>query len=423
MGRMTTAVRIYGRDDLRLETFELPEITDEEILCKVVTNSICMSTYKAVKAGPAHKRVPPDVAKNPTIAGHEFAGVIEKVGAHWADRFRPGQKFGIQPALNYKGSLAAPGYSYRYCGGHATYCIMPREVMEMDCLLPYDGDAFFKASLAEPMSTIIGAHRACYHQTLGSYEHHMGTRRGGNMAILAGAGPMGIGHIDYALHGPNPPRLLVVTDIDTARLARAARIHPPERAAASGVRLVYVNTRDVSDPVNFLLDLTDERHGYDDVFVLAPVASVVEQADAILAFDGCLNFFAGPTDPSFSARLNFYHVHYSMHHVLGTSGGNTEDMRQALELMSRGSLNPAAMITHIGGLNSAIDTIMHLPEIPGGKKLIYTHKRLPLVAIDEFAERGKTDPFYAALAEICERNQGLWSAEAERYLLEHAPDL
>ena len=423
MGMKTTAIRLYGPKDLRLERFDLPELGDDEILCKVVSNSICMSTYKAAKAGGAHKRVPDDVAENPTVMGHEFAGVIERVGSRWADRFGPGQKFGIQPALNYKGSMEAPGYSYRFCGGHMTYCIMPHEVMETDCLLRYDGDAFFKASLAEPMSTVIGAHSASYHQTLGSYDYRMGTREGGNMALLAGAGPMGLGHVDYALHGPRRPRLLVVTDIDEARLARAARIHTPEHAASLGVILIYLNTGDLEDPADHMVRLTEDGCGYDDVFVLAPVTPVVEQADAILGFDGCLNFFAGPTDKGFSARVNFYQVHYGLHHVLGTSGGNTADMRAALKLMSEGKLNPAAMITHVGGLDCAIETVLGLPEIPGGKKLVYTHKRLPLVAIEDFGERGREDPFYARLAEICERHNGVWSAEAEGYLLENAPDL
>ena len=423
MSIKTTAVRIYGAHDLRLETFDLPEIGDGEILCRVISNSICMSTYKAAKAGTDHKRVPDDAAQNPALIGHEFAGVIEKVGANWADKFQPGQKFGIQPALNYKGSQDAPGYSYRFCGGHATYCIMPHEVMEMDCLLPYGGDAFFKASLAEPMSTIIGAHNGNFHQVLGSYKHDLGPKNGGNMAILAGAGPMGLGHIDYALHGPRRPKLLVVTDIDDARLARAATIHMPERAECMGTKLVYVNTGSIADPVAHLRGLTGEGGGYDDVFVLAPVAPVVEQGDAVLAFGGCLNFFAGPTDKAFSARLNFYDVHYGMHHVVGTSGGNTDDMRQALKLMSAGKLNPAAMITHVGGLDCAIDTILNLPDIPGGKKLIYTHKRMPLVALDDFAKNGEDDPFYAGLAEIIESHNGLWCAEAEAYLLEHAPDL
>ncbi len=53
----TKAVRMYGMDDLRLEEFELPEIKDDEILVKVMSDSICMSTYKLVKQGKNHKRV------------------------------------------------------------------------------------------------------------------------------------------------------------------------------------------------------------------------------------------------------------------------------------------------------------------------------------------------------------------------------
>lgn len=34
----TKAVRIYGKGDLRLEEFELPEITDNEVLVKVITD-------------------------------------------------------------------------------------------------------------------------------------------------------------------------------------------------------------------------------------------------------------------------------------------------------------------------------------------------------------------------------------------------
>ena len=42
----TKAVRLYGANDLRTEEFELPEIKDDEILVKIVSDSICMSTYK-----------------------------------------------------------------------------------------------------------------------------------------------------------------------------------------------------------------------------------------------------------------------------------------------------------------------------------------------------------------------------------------
>ena len=121
----TKAVRLYGKEDLRLEEFELPAIKDDEILATVVSDSVCMSTFKAMEQGASHKRVPEDVAENPVIVGHEFCGEILEVGKKWQHKFQPGQKYSIQPALNYKGSAYAPGYSYKFIGGDATKVIFP----------------------------------------------------------------------------------------------------------------------------------------------------------------------------------------------------------------------------------------------------------------------------------------------------------
>jgi len=418
----TKAVRLHGKMDLRLDEFELPEIADDEILVRIISDSICMSTYKAAKLGSDHKRVPKNIAEEPVIVGHETAGIIEKVGSKWAHRYTVGEKFALQPALNYKGSMASPGYSYRYCGGAATYAIMPHEVMELDCLLAYKGDAFFLASLAEPMSCIIGAFHASYHTTMGSYHHQMGTLPGGTMAILAGAGPMGLGAISYALQLEHRPRRLVVTDIDNGRLARAAALFPPEEQKKRGVELVFINTASVADPVAHLINI-NEGSGYDDVFVFAPVAPVVEQGDAILGKDGCLNFFAGPVDSQFSAKVNFYNVHYGATHIVGTTGGNTDDMREALSLSEQGRINPAVMVTHVGGLDSAAEATLHLPDKPAGKKLVYTGISMPMTAITDFKQLGETDARYARLAELCDKYQGLWNTEAEQYLLDRWPGM
>jgi threonine dehydrogenase-like Zn-dependent dehydrogenase len=415
----TLAVRLYGKNDLRLEPFDLPPIREDEILADIVCDSICMSSHKAANQGAEHKRVPPDIATRPVIVGHEFCGTILEVGAKWRDRFRPGQRYSIQPAMNYPGrELEAPGYSFRYIGGDATRIVVPREIMEMDCLLPYEGDAYFKASLSEPVSCIIGGFNTQYHFKQGEYSHKSGIVEGGVMALLAGAGPMGLGAVDYAIHGPRKPRRLVVTDIDQARLDRAASILTPGEARRNGVDLTYLNTG-TGDAVA-ALKAASPSGAYDDVFVYAPVPALIEQASHILGFNGCLNFFAGPSKKEFYASINFYDVHYMGHHIVGSSGGNTDDMREALALMSQGRLNPAAMITHVGGLDSVVDTTLRLPQIPGGKKLIYTHVSLPLVALDDFGKLGQTDPFFAELGRITRANNGLWSTEAEVYLLANA---
>ena len=392
----TTAVRLYGKDDLRLETFELPPVRDDEILAKVVSDSICMSSYKAAKQGTAHKRVPDDAARNPVIIGHEFCGELAGVGAKWAGQFTPGDKFAIQPAIcDPAGPFASPGYSFPFIGGAATYIIIPNIVMERGCLLPYGGEAFYHGSLAEPMSCVVGGFHCMYHTRAGRYLHEMGIREGGKMALLAGAGPMGLGAIDYALHSDRRPSLLVVTDIDEARLTRAAQLYPPAHARERGVELHYLINPNTASLLKLSTVNCPLSTGYDDVFVYAPVAPVVEQGGAILGYDGCLNFFAGPADPDFTAQFNFYNAHYNAHHIACNSGGNTADMTESLEMMADGRIDPSAMITHVGGLDAVIGATLNLPEIPGGKKLIYTHLSMPLTAIG-----------------------GLWTPEREKRLLE-----
>lgn len=404
-----------------MEEFELPAIKEDEILAKVVSDSICMSSYKAATQGTDHKRIPDNVAEAPIMIGHEFAGELVEIGSKWASRFKAGDKFSIQPALNYEdgpvGVLSAPGYSYAHIGGDATYVIIPNEVMELGCLLPYEGPGYYPASLSEPLSCVIGAMHANYHTTPGSYVHKMEIVDGGKMAILAGVGPMGLAAINYALRREDrKPSLLVITDIDQDRLDRAASLYTVDFARSKGIDLRYVNTREMKDPAAGLKELTGGS-GYDDVFVFAPVVPIIEQADQILAFDGCLNFFAGPSDPNFTAPLNFYKVHYEFTHIVGTSGGNTDDMKEALEMMAKG-LDPAGLVTHIGGLDAVIDTTLRLPEIPGGKKLIYTHFEFPLTAISDFEEKGKINPVFAELHAACARHKGLWNVEAENIVLE-----
>ena len=417
----TKAVRIHGKMDLRLDDVVLPEVGPDDVQVKVVCDSVCMSTYKAAIEGEDHKRVPNDVAENPTMVGHEFCGQIVAVGENWKHKYKAGDNFSIQPAHFYKGSQLAPGYSYNYCGGSSQYANIPIETLLADCLLPYNSNTYYYGSLAEPLSCVIGTFHAMYHTKAGSYVHEMGIKEGGKMALLASVGPMGLGAIDYAIHCDRKPSLLVVTDIDDARLQRAASIYTVEEAAKNGIELHYVNTR-MENATAYLRELTGGT-GYDDVVCFAPVRPLIEQADDILGFDGCLNFFAGPTDTQFKANFNWYNVHYLYTHVVGTSGGNTEDMKEAIRMMNEGKLNPSALVTHIGGLNSVVDTVLNLPKIPGGKKLIYNHIDLPLTAIDDFEEAGKTNPLFAELDKLCKAHNGLWNDEAEAYLLANAPTI
>lgn len=415
----TTALRLYGKNDLRLESFDLPEIKENEVLADVVTDSVCMSTHKAVMLGAEHKRVPKNVSSMPVMVGHEQCGTILKVGKALQGRFHPGMKYSLQPAVNYPGrEIEAVGYSYQYVGGNATKIVIPTEVIEMDCLIPYDGDSFFNASLSEPISCILGALKSQYHVKPNQYAHEMGIKDKGRLALLGGAGPMGLGFVDLLLNGVKRPGLLVVSDIDDVRLKRAESLFSREEAAKRGITLEFFNASG-GNALRDLKALTGDK-GYDDIFVVVPVPTLIEQASHVLGHDGCLNIFAGSADKAFGAFVNLYYVHYDKQHIIGSAGGTSDDMRQALDLIGRGVINPAVMITHIGGLDSAVDTIKRLPQIPGGKKLIYSGISLPLTSLEDFEEKGKTNRLFKDLARIIQRTKGIWSNEAEEYLLANA---
>ena len=408
----TKAVRLYGENDVRLEEFELPELKDGEILIKIISDSVCMSTYKTIKQGAKHIRVPDDIAKKPVIIGHEFCAEIVQVSDKWKEQYRVGDKVAMPPVLSYLGGMQTVGYSFQEIGGVSTYSIVYEHIIENGYLMKLESDCFFKGSLIEPASCVLRGYKGSLHLDE-NLQPYSGLRPGGKVAILAGCGPMGLVAIDLALHGTVKPSVVVVTDLDEARLARAKEIFSPEQAAQDSIKLVFSNSTSKDE----LIELAGGE--YDDVFVYAPVPAVVELGDEILGFDGCLNFFAGPLDQNFSAKFNFYNVHYKQHHVSGTSGSTLEDMQDIVRLIGERRIDPAVMITHIGGMDAAIDTTVHLPQIPGGKKLIYTHINLPLTAIADFTALGETDDRFKVLDAYVKENNGLWSAAAEKYLLEN----
>lgn len=416
----TKAVRIYGVKDLRLEEFELPTMRDDEIEARIVTDSLCMSTYKVSNQGEKHKKLPNDLKNHPVIMGHEFCGVITKVGEKWKHLYKPGDCFVAQPNLG-RADTFSLGYSFPYVGGEATNVVIMNEAIEKGCLLPYKGEGFFEGALVEPLSCIVAGFKANFHlRDRNDYDHTMGIKEGGALAILGGTGPMGFLAIDYAIHNDRRPKHLVVTGRTQSKLDIAKRLYPVEEAAKYGVTLTYVLTADEDDIVEELKALTPDAKGFDDIFLMAAKERLVTQAEQLLAYDGCLNFFAGPADSKFASTINFYNIHYNATHFVGTSGSNTQDMKDAIALIENKTVNVAKIATHIMGLNHVCESILNLPKMPGGKKIVYSGKEFPVTDVSAFGENNELEKH---LKELVDAHDGLWNAEAEQYFLEHAKDI
>ncbi|MDN2452939.1 zinc-binding dehydrogenase [Lactobacillus sp. UCMA15818] len=405
-------LRLYGKEDLRIEEFELPAITEDEILATVVSDTMCMSSWKLVKEGENHKKTPNNLAKNPVLIGHEFSGKILKVGKNLQQKFSAGEDYVVQPNLARDDTPFVPGYSYPYIGGDATVVVIPKEVMDLNCLITFHGQAYYEGSLCEPLSCVIAAFDAQFHLIPHTYNHKMGIKERGNMLMLGGTGPMGLLAIDYAIHSDIKPKTLVITDINQEKLDRAKHLYPSDE-----VEMIFLNVNNLSiSEQQELLSSAVNGAGYDDVFSMISVSPIVTLAGKLLAPDGCLNQFAGPMNKDFNATLNFYDVHYNFTHVTGTSGGNAENEAKAAQIIASGKLDVAKVITHVLGLDSAAETTLAQPDIGGGKKLTYPGKkfdRIELAKVDSNSELGK----------ILVKHGGIWSPEAEQWILSNMPDI
>ena len=415
----TKAIRLYGVNDIRLEEFDLPEITAEEVLIRVVSDSVCASTYKAICQGPAHKRVPNDVAEKPIIIGHEMCGEIVQVGENVKKDWQIGQKVVVQPALKLPSGYD-PGYSYPYIGGNTQYAVVPQVVLERGCLLPYEGDSYFAGSLAEALGCCIRGYKGLYHTDYSNYIRTDGAKKGGRIAILGGAGPMGIGCVELAT-GYAGVSQVVVTDLNQERLDYAAKMCNPEEAAKKGVKLQFINTSKVEDPVAYLLEISGG--GFDDVFVMVPVPALFSMSEKICREDGCINFFAGPPIHDMPGSLNLYRVHYDGIHVVGTAGSIPDDMVDILHLIQENKINAGALVSHILGMPAAPETLFAMEKPNGAKKVCYNELDLPLIAIEDLETLGKNNELYRQLDLLVKKHGGMWNGEAERYLLENAPRL
>ncbi len=415
----TRAVRLYGENDIRVEDFELPEINDGEVLIKVVTDSLCASTYKAVIQGPNHKRVPPDVDKNPIIIGHELCGTVVKAGKNVSDKFKSGMNIVIQPALKLENNYD-PGYSYRWVGGNTVYAVVPEIVLERNCLIAYNGDSFYKGSLVEAYGCVIRAFKGLYHTDYETYTRFDGAKAGGKFAILGGAGPMGLAAVDLAINYAGCKQV-VVTDLNQERLDYAAKMFTVEDAAKKGVDLRYINTTGIEDVVGYLKEISDG--GFDDCFVMVPVPALLTQGEAILGFDGCLNFFAGPPVHELQGSLNLYRVHYDGIHVLGTAGSIPEDTLDIIKLIEDGKIDPSGLVSHVMGIDVVPENIFAMKVPNGAKKMCYNELDIPCIEVAKLGDMVNDGPLYKGLYEIVSRSGGKWSVEAEKYLLENAPKI
>jgi len=378
-----------GFEHLGVRKVPTPRPGPRQMLARVDAASICTSLIKLVEQGPDHKFIyGRDIARHPLILGDEGAVTVVEVGEELRNRYQPGARYVLQPAVdhpplhhrewyrdNAKGVMKiAFGYTL---GGHlAEYVLIPEEALAADCLLPLPDPSicYAHASLSEPIACCIFAQEHHVHQLLERPASPRRTINGltpGGVTVIIGAGVMGRMHVDLSLS--YRPRAVVVADLLESRLA-AVRTHLAPRAQKLGIALHTINPK-ATDLRSLVNELTDDR-GADDVIVAVGSATAMQSALSLVGRGAVLDLFGGLKKGEEVVGFDTGIIHYQGINVTGSSGGYPWDLARALELMAAREIDAGIHVTRVGDLEHSPDFLrLIITQEIDGKAVVYPHRR------------------------------------------------
>ena len=233
-------------------------------------------------------------------------------------------------------------------------------------------------------------------------------KAGGRAVFVGAGGPMGQIWLQTAIDGPRPPRWMLVTEIDDARLALLDKLFRPQ-AEAKGVAIHFLN------PLKAKLGGLIGPEGVDDVVGLCPAWMPIKATEAFVAQDGLINIFAGikagtkgPVDLGVLSQRGVT--------LIGNSGSAVEDLQGVVLGALKGELRPNTSVAVIGPLARAWEAMRQVMyRETSGKICLFPELDLPgLIPLDDL---GKHFPGVAAKLDA----HGFWTREAEEEMFRVCP--
>jgi D-arabinose 1-dehydrogenase-like Zn-dependent alcohol dehydrogenase len=231
---------------------------------------------------------------------------------------------------------------------------------------------------------------------------------GGKTWFVGAGGPMGQMHVQRAVQLPQPPALLLCTDLVQERLDALEEMLGAE-ARAKGINFVCLCVQD-ADYQQKLAELAGS--GFDDIIGLVPVPPVISDSALHLAADGVMNVFAGVKRGTM-VTLDLSGVYLDNQRFIGHTASTIEDLRLMLRETEAGHLSPNRSVAAIGSLEAAKDGYLAVRDakFPGKVVIFPQIKEFPLTALPDLKEKLPT--VYARLKDGHE-----WTVEAEEEFLE-----
>ena len=306
----------YNNNDVRIEERPIPEISDDELLVKVIASGICgsdvMEWYRIKKA--------------PIILGHEMSGIVEKAGKN-IKNFKIGDRVFV--------SHHVPCMKCHYClnnhhtacetlhktnfdpGGFSEYIRVPKINVDIGTFKLPENVSFEEGTFIEPIGTILRAQR-------------LASLKENQTLLVIGSGISGLMHIKVAKS--KKIKKIIAVDINEFRLNAAKEF---------GANVAINANEDVPSK----LKVINDNRLADLVIVCTGALSAVKQALQCVDKGGTILFFAVPKpDEKFEIPINDFWRNEIK--VMTSYAAASNDLTESLELIKSKKINVEEMITH-----------------------------------------------------------------------------
>lgn len=342
MNHQMTAAVLYGKEDVQIETVDVPQIGRGDVLVRVRAALTCGTDVKVFRRGYHARMIVP-----PALFGHELGGDIVAMGKD-VRGFKMGQRV---VAAN-----SAPCGTCFYCernqenlcedllfnnGAYAEYIRIPERIVRRNMYEVPDHVSYQDAALVEPLACVLRG------------LEESGVRPGDTVAVI-GLGPIGMMFVRLA------------KAVCNARvIAIGRRPQQLQRASRMGADETVLNC-DGADVVGPVHEMTGGR-GADVVIEAVGLPEVWQLAIKLLRRGGVVNFFGGcPDGTNLSLDTNL--LHYSELTCKASFHHTPALIRKALDLVSRGYVGAKDFVNHSEPLTNLLQVMQHLMSHNGHLK-------------------------------------------------------
>lgn len=324
------AARYYGKEDIRIEEVDEPQVRPGTVKIAPAFNGICGSDLHlyhdgAMPPAPSETDAHPISGETlPVVFGHEFSGVVEEVG-EGVDGIAVGDHVAVEPLMVDGTCPACKSGRYNLCeqmgfigisglgGGLSEHIVVEERWVHNVGDIPLD-----QAALLEPLAVAVHAVRHA----------GIGPDNAGEVAVVGGAGPIGL--LTAAVLRAYGLKTIV------SELSEARR----NKAKESGVADVTVDpaTQDLREVVRAESGGAFARVAFD----AAGVGVVLDGLFDVLGPGGRLEVVAIHTKPyelDITGKLTF------QDREMGAAIGYANDHPESIRLVSEGLVNLEPFIT------------------------------------------------------------------------------